>query len=143
MSCIWNELLACKAVSVSHLSFCSAAYRYQGGPGAVPVLHLQYRGIEHLQNLKVRVPPALGRPSCATEQSMQQQQVNGASHAQDFTSVTTLLAAGNRIRQIEGLHALTSLLHLDLAYNQLSAVGDLRSLPRLEVLVSLAQTVPF
>ena len=28
----------------------------------MPVLHLQYRGIEHLQNLKVRVSPALGTP---------------------------------------------------------------------------------
>ena len=56
------ELLACHAVSVSQLSFSSTACRYQGGPGAVPVLHLQYRGIEHLQNLKVRASPALGRP---------------------------------------------------------------------------------
>ena len=46
----------------SQLRFCSAACRYQGGPGAVPVLHLQYRGIERLQNLKVCVLPALGSP---------------------------------------------------------------------------------
>ncbi len=30
----------------------------------MPVLHLQYRGIERLQNLKVRILPALGRPPC-------------------------------------------------------------------------------
>ena len=57
--------------------------------------------------------------------------------------MTTLLAAGNRIRQIGGLHTLTSLLHLDLGYNQLSVVDGLQSLPRLEVLVSVAQAVPF
>ena len=57
--------------------------------------------------------------------------------------MTTLLAAGNRIRQIEGLHALTNLLHLDLGYNQLSVADGLQSLPRLEVLVSVAQAVPF
>ena len=28
----------------------------------MPMLHLQYRGIEHLQNLKVRVLPALAGP---------------------------------------------------------------------------------
>ena len=57
--------------------------------------------------------------------------------------MTTLLAAGNRIRQIEGLHALTKLLHLDLGYNQLSVADGLQSLPRLEVLVSVAHNVPF
>ena len=30
----------------------------------MPVLHLQYRSIERLQNLKVRVLPAPGRPLC-------------------------------------------------------------------------------
>ncbi len=51
--------------------------------------------------------------------------------------MTTILAPGNQIRQIEGLHALTNLLHLDLGCNRLSVVDGLQSLPRLEVLVSL------
>lgn len=87
-------------------------------------------------------PPWAG-PLCTIVQDVQQQQVNGAALAQDFTGVTRLLAAGNRIRQVEGLHALTNLLHLDLGYNQLSAADGLQSLPRLEVLVSVAQTVLF
>ena len=55
--------------------------------------------------------------------------------------MTTLLATGNRIRRIEGLHALANLLCLDLGHNQLSVVDNLQSLPRLEVLVSAEQTV--
>lgn len=72
-----------------------------------------------------------------------QQLADGAALAQDFTGLTTLLATGNRIRQVEGLHVLANLLHLDLGHNQLSVVDGLQSLPRLEVLVSVGQPVPF
>ena len=57
--------------------------------------------------------------------------------------MTTLLATGNRIRQTEGLHALTNLLHLDLGHNQLSVVDGLQSLSRLEVLVSVGKPLLF
>lgn len=55
---------------------------------------------------------------------------------QVFTGVTTLLAVGNRIKQVKGLHALSNLSHLDLSHNQLTVVDGLRTLVRLEVLVS-------
>ncbi|KAK9840763.1 hypothetical protein WJX81_003132 [Elliptochloris bilobata] len=83
---------------------CEALETYQAGPAAVSVLHLQYRGIESLQNLE------------------------------EFTGVTSLLAVGNQISQVQGLHALSDLRHLDLAHNKLSVADGLQLLARLEVL---------
>ena len=44
------------------IALCLTTCRYQTGLAAVSVLHLQYRGIECLQNLEVCVDPHLRVP---------------------------------------------------------------------------------